>query len=262
MGADSQASLTLKSQLYPWILLSLLKELSNPHSRIQNRNFQPFSQPLLFSASDILTALHPDREFPERLHHGVNNAVGIHFQSPTGLVNFFENRRVLPGRLRGIRNFPALIRFLSRLLYIQKLLKVESLESLNHAQIEPKVIATLFAACAGINGLIKLDTFTHKLFLSGSRGRVHIRIKGIAEPILYIDLTEEHLICTREKPVADPQRTVDLEYESLETAWVSVSNQADNLALVGKGNIRMRGYVPLADSLNHLLDRLQMFVSL
>ena len=53
---------------------------------------------------------------------------------------------------------------------------------------------------------------------------------------------------------------VDFRFRSLEIAWKSVANLTDNLAAVGKGDIYLRGYIPLADGFNHMLDRLQMFV--
>ena len=52
-----------------------------------------------------------------------------------------------------------------------------------------------------------------------------------------------------------------LEINDLPTAWSMLRGELDLFSAVGSGNIRLRGYIPLLDGINPLMDRLAMYLA-
>ncbi len=52
-----------------------------------------------------------------------------------------------------------------------------------------------------------------------------------------------------------------LEIKDIETAWSMIKGELDVFAATGKGDIRLKGFFPLIDGINPLLDRLSFYMS-
>ena len=52
-----------------------------------------------------------------------------------------------------------------------------------------------------------------------------------------------------------------LEIKDIETAWDMIQGKLDVFAATGRGDIRLKGFIPLIDGINPLLDRLSFYMS-
>lgn len=148
---------------------------------------------------------------------------------------------------------------MGQFLAIQSDLGSRNWEKLTEPQLLRKTIITFCSAVAGLNGLSQLDSFTRELMNHLPDGVIRIYIAGVEKTVAMIGFRKGCLFWSDSIEPFDGY-SVDFTFKNIHTAWMSVANLTDNLAAVGKGDIKLRGYIPLADGFNHMLDRLQMFV--
>jgi hypothetical protein len=60
---------------------------------------------------------------------------------------------------------------------------------------------------------------------------------------------------------APRQADVEISFRNIEIAAAALSNRIDSLAAVGSGDIRVEGFVPLADAVNRALERIPLYLS-
>jgi hypothetical protein len=242
----------IQAALYPWILFSLLSDrgLSLNCSAVYSKSTG--SPPVLWDVSDQkVVFLEDDSALPA-------NAIGFAFNSLAHAISFYESGVFSPRTLRGFKPLTWMA-LLKSLVQIQGDLNSKGWEKKSDQQLVNKSLLLLKSAVFGLQGLARLNSFSRDLLQHVSNGSVSIRV-GNSE-ILASVVFENGMISWVDGAVSSSEKTVDFVFRDPQCAWLSAANLADNLAAVGKGDIRLVGYIPIADGLNHLLDRLQMYVS-
>ena len=192
---------------------------------------------------------------PEVLKHGI----GFAFPGGQNAVRFFETGALNPLTMRHLYHLVSWKRLIQHLLIVQDELGSKNWKSLSDARLLRKTLITLYSAVAGLNGLSRLDTFTRDLMHHLPKGLIRISIGGVEGQVATLGIDDGSMLWLDSGASLDGY-SVDFTFKNIHTAWMCVANLADNLAAVGKGDIKLRGYVPMADGFNHMLDRLQMFV--
>ena len=187
------------------------------------------------------------------------NGIGFEFAKGRAAVKFFEGGSLNPFTMRRVSLIWNWKRLLKQLLKVQDELGTKDWETLEEEQLLTKTLTTLYSAVAGLNGLSQLDPFTADLMHHLPNGWMRIRIGGVEGQVASLGFREGSVVWLGAEETLEGY-SVDFTFKDIRTAWMCVANLSDNLAAVGKGDIKLRGYIPLADGFNHMLDRLQMFV--
>ena len=269
MQTPSKEQLRIKSLLYPWILFNLMNA--------QDVRMQPEMQCKLSfpddgcysSCRDATTAVVWDRQahqvsIVEKNEDWENRhfqQIGFGLKDSRSATQFYEDGKLKPTSLQCWYRIPEWFKLLKSMLALQSELAVGNWEQLSQERLLRKVLLTFYAAVEGLNGLARLDPFSDQLMHHLPEGLICLKIDGLGkETLAYIAIRKGRLSWNVTRPEGAWPLSVDFSFKNLEFAWKSVANLSDNLSAVGKGDIRLRGYVPLADGLNHMLDRLQIFV--
>ncbi len=114
----------------------------------------------------------------------------------------------------------------------------------------------LYTALAGVKELVEYDekmawfskstpdgTFLIKVLDDGPEAHLFIR-QGVVTP--------------GKGPIANP--TVTLEIKNLDIAWELLQGRIDAMGALGACDIRMTGFLPLADNVNVVMDRLGVYL--
>ncbi|MEQ9825103.1 MAG: hypothetical protein ABQ298_12030 [Puniceicoccaceae bacterium] len=251
--------------LYPWILFSLMQEDSFPGS-LMGTPLPEVGRSITCSVAgcDIAVIRQTGgagvRLLDLRSQSLPADSIGFAFRSQSEALGFFENNRFPLRSLRGLSHVPAWFRFIRNLLALKQRMSTQAWQHAQPQELLAKTLLTLRAAVAGLNGLREVDDFSRGLMDHLPDGRISLFIGGVEANLGCITVQEGRLSWVSDGSAVGG-RSVDFRFANLEVAWKSVANLADNLAAVGKGEIQLRGYIPLADGFNHLLDRLQMYVS-
>jgi len=268
MQVASNEHLRIQSCLYPWVLFSVLNEQLDPcvqsiqplRSFPSNGVFSICEEAEKWVVWDVnkrtVSILHDPLPMQSSVLQG---KVGFCFGSSATAVDFYEKGTLKPGSFRHVIRIPDWVCLIRWLLSTQKDLGVAKWQLLPPERLLRKVMLTLMAAVAGLNGLALLDPFSRELLHHLPDGVILLHIEGVGRMLGRIQVKDGALrwLSSGERAVG---HEVDFSFKSLEVAWKSVANLADNLAAVGMGEIHLRGYIPLADGFNHMLDRLQMYV--
>ena len=255
----------VQSQLYPWILLSVLNRKKQGLGGAFKAGKPYPDRPVCVTSRDTGRAViwdpvsaevslvnQPD---PDVLKSGI----GFAFADSRKTVSFFETGAINPLTMRHLHRLVSWKRLLQHLLTVQDELGSKNWERLSDERLLEKTLITLFSAVAGLNGLAQLDAFTSDLMHHLSKGLIHITTGGVEGEMATLGIDNGQLLWLDPDASLDGY-SVDFTFRNIRTAWMCVANLTDNLAAVGKGDIKLRGYIPLADGFNHMLDRLQMFV--
>jgi len=267
MKVSSREQLKIQATLYPWILLNLLREQQQSpwHFITSGKGLPTRGVFSIVDESDSVVFWDPESSGIQMLTRNsfdsliVKSSIGFRFSTNSDSVAFFEDGKPKLTSFRGLSHVIEWVKLLKWLLSIQSDLGTKGWQHSNQEKLLRKVMLTFSAAIFGLNGLANLDPFSEKLLHHLPDGVIRIHIGGIGENLGTIQCLDGRLFWLRNgnSPVG---REVEFRFRNLETAWKCAANLTDNLAAVGKGDIFLRGYIPLADGFNHMLDRLQMFV--
>lgn len=252
--------------LYPWILFSLLDEIP-ALTQVLGRSGLPVVDRPVFSHCLTLGegVVREGPGIPVRRFNIDRDAlpahsIGFQFRTELEALRFFEHGRMTLACLKGLRHPLSWVHLIRAMLGVKRILGTQGWERSSQRELITKTIFTLRAAVAGLNGLGALDTFSDDLLQELPDGVIRLHINGVGDDLGRIQVRQGRFNWLQGND-AGVGREVDFRFGSLAIAWSSVANLTDNLAAVGKGEIGLRGYVPLADGFNHMLDRLQMFVA-
>lgn len=132
---------------------------------------------------------------------------------------------------------------------------------------EPKLLAdpetfafcvrvTLYAMAFGIKEVGEHDLEVRPIALDLPDGTVEMRIvDGPAAHLMVKNGNFEPRRGPAEKPDAI------LEFGDLQTAWDTFQGKLDTFAAVGGGKVKLRGFIPLLEGINPLMDRLAFYLS-
>ncbi len=125
-------------------------------------------------------------------------------------------------------------------------------------QVALRAAMLLQVARGGLAALVRYDEAVRAELPSVPKGLAALRLAGTGAPAVWIDTS------------GDPWRTgggtpsrpadVTLIFRSPEVAADAFDDRLDTAAAVGQGEIVIKGWIPLAEALNHLLERLQPYL--
>ncbi len=116
---------------------------------------------------------------------------------------------------------------------------------------------TLFAMAFGIKVVGEHDPETRPIALNLPDGTVEMRIAG-GDPAAHLKIAGG--LFEAQRGPADKPNAV-LEFSDLQTAWDTFQGNLDTFAAVGGGRVRLRGFIPLLEGINPLMDRLAFYLS-
>ena len=238
----------LQSSLYAWILLSSLRglKLANPRRRVYFFDCESGEGVQWGDGITLIDAM------PEK------GAIGFAFKNTDQALAFFENGKLSLTSMKGIVHIGDWFVFLRGLFSAKGKLGAKGWENLSDEKLVEKSKVAFFSAICGLEGLARLDPFSKSLMEELPQGKLRIGLSG-SEPFLTIAVRDG--ICVWEDQEVTPEdKSVDFLFKDAKSLWITVAGLGDNLAAVGRGTIQLRGYIPLADGFNHMLDRLQIFV--
>ncbi|HOB28514.1 MAG: hypothetical protein WAQ32_00595 [Dethiobacteria bacterium] len=115
---------------------------------------------------------------------------------------------------------------------------------------------TLYATAFGIKEVGEHDLEVRPIALDLPDGTVEMRVA---------DGPAAHLIVKKGnfEPWRGPAQKPNaiLEFNNLQTAWDTFQGNLDTFAAIGNGKIKLRGFIPLIEGINPLMDRLAYYLS-
>ena len=268
MQTPSKEQLRIKSLLYPWILFQLMNGQDGFLQPSMLRKTSLPSGGCFSTCQDSELAVVWDRSSHrvDLIRKGENRErafvgkVGFELKHVMAAVKFYEHGKLQPSSMRRTLRVSDWVKLLKAMLGMQSELGTKNWERVSEEQLLRKVLITFYAAVEGLNGLAELDSFSDQLMHHLPNGVIHLHIDGVGENLTHIVVKDGRLRWSADKNPVYEGKSVDFTFRNLELAWKSVASLADNLSAVGKGDIRLSGFIPLADGFNHMLDRLQIFV--
>lgn len=115
---------------------------------------------------------------------------------------------------------------------------------------------TLYATAFGIKEVGEHDPEIRPVALNLPGGTVEMRVAG--GPAAHLTV-KQGFFEVRRGPAEKPNAT--LEFADLRTAWNTFQGNMDTFAAVGSGKMKIRGFVPLLEGINPLMDRLAYYLS-
>jgi len=115
---------------------------------------------------------------------------------------------------------------------------------------------TLYAVAFGIKEVGEHDPEVRPIVMELPDGTVEMRVeKG---PSAHLTVKGGNFEAQR-GPADNPNAI--LEFADLQTAWDTFQGNIDTFSAVGSGRIKLRGFIPLIEGVNPLMDRLAYYLS-
>lgn len=117
---------------------------------------------------------------------------------------------------------------------------------------------SLIAAGLGLAPLAAGDAETIEILRTLPAGLAAFRIDGEANSTVWFDCATNR----RSSGWSDPPRRPDvgIVFGSLALAYDAMRDEADTMAAIGAGDMRVDGLIPLADGLNVVMERLRVYL--
>jgi hypothetical protein len=117
---------------------------------------------------------------------------------------------------------------------------------------------SLIAAGLGLAPLAAGDAEAMSLLDSLPAGLAAFRIQGEPNSTVWFDCTA----ACRVSGWSDPPRRPDVEivFGKLGLAYAAMRDEADTMAAIGTGELKIDGLIPLADGLNIIMERLRIYL--
>lgn len=121
------------------------------------------------------------------------------------------------------------------------------------------VFCSLHLAVHALPAMLELDPEGKSVRASAKPGIAEFRFRPEQFPPLWLDLRGEKPVAGIGKPPAAP--LVTLHFCNDAAAVQAMANQLDGLAALGRGDLVLEGFVPLADSLDLVMARIQPYLA-
>lgn len=115
---------------------------------------------------------------------------------------------------------------------------------------------TLYATAFGIKEVGEHDPELRSISFDIPDGTVEMRVAG--GPVAHLTVKGGKFE-PRRGPAEKPNAT--FEFADLQTAWQAFQGTLDTFAAVGGGRIKLRGFIPILEGINPLMDRLAYYPS-
>lgn len=259
MLVDQSRSMVL-ARLHLGAILPLLQDIA-AHDAAVRESIADWNFPLQFrlAGGDPATTL-VFRGGAVTAHRGKfkGHPPALTFRDPAFLNQVFQGKTAgnptpnLPGLLRA-RKLMQVDRVLKKLEYY---LKPGPELLADEEKFAFCVRITLYAMAFGIKEVGEHDPEVRPIALDLPDGTVEMRVAG--GPSAHLKIAGGSFEAQRG---AAPRPNAFLEFSDLQTAWDTFQGNLDTFAAVGGGRVKLRGFIPLLEGINPLLDRLSDYLS-
>ncbi|MCB1153848.1 SCP2 sterol-binding domain-containing protein [bacterium] len=183
--------------------------------------------------------------------------LGLSFPSAQSLNNMFTgNGKALPIPWMGVWHIGLLKGFdtLSKRLEFYLQPSEETLKNRDHFKFH--VQALLYTSLFGVKEVAENDPKA-KPFLKGVRDGI-LEFRIIDGPAAHVIVKDGKLYPNKGGAI-NPSCVMEL--SDIDSAYGLFTGSLDAMALIGSGQMRMTGFIPLADKINAALDRLPLYLN-
>jgi hypothetical protein len=174
-------------------------------------------------------------------------------------VRLFSKRGLaLPLPIGGWTVLPKLPTFQKLADRMEKLLQPEPSELENPKVLQAHVFLSLHLAIHALVPMLERDPVGIKTRSTLPKGIASFRYRSESFPELWIDLRGDRPVAGTGTPPASPLVTLD--FRNDEAARLAMANQLDSLAALGRGDLALNGFVPFADGLDLVMQRIQPYL--
>ncbi len=117
------------------------------------------------------------------------------------------------------------------------------------------VKVSIYALAFGVKEVGEHDPELKVLAPNISNGTIEIKVAQ--GPSAHLNIQKGKFYPAR-GPANKPNAVMEI--QDLSTAWSMIQGNIDVFAAVGRGDIKLRGYIPLMEGVNPLLDRLSLYL--
>jgi len=198
-----------------------------------------------------------DRELHVLDHLEPSCSIVLTFLTPSHLNRTFQKSGPVapPFTLRGLFRLDVAKKFEALMERAEAFLKPDGAEA---GQTDLRAAMLLRLAPGAVRALTLCDRAVQEQIDHVPRGLANLRIGSADGPQIWID-TRENPWRTGSGAPPDPPDVV-IEFQDPSVAIAAFDAQLDAGVAVGNGQIRIEGWIPLADALNHLLEQLQPYL--
>ena len=188
---------------------------------------------------------------------------GAH-SSPTVLFSFNTVKDLVdmmdgvtkPMPKKGLWHLILLLKFMKLTAALEKTLKPAPEELRDPARLALTVTLMLNTAVFGMKQIAELDPAVDPTVHHLADGAAQFRIMPDG-PYAYLEVRNQTLF-PHKGQVENP--LVDLEAKDLQTAYGMLSGELDTMAAIGKGDIVLRGFIPLFGDLSYIMGRIAEYL--
>jgi len=174
-------------------------------------------------------------------------------------VRLFTKRGLaLPLPIGGWTVLPKLPVFQKLADRMESILKPDPSELENEKVLQAHVFLSLHLAIHALVPMLELDPVGSKTRSTLPKGIASFRYRSESFPELWIDLRGDHPVAGTGAPPAHP--LVTLHFKNDEAARLAMANRLDSLAALGRGDLALSGFVPFADGLDLVMQRIQAYL--
>ncbi len=175
------------------------------------------------------------------------------------LAAAFQGRTVVPVPTSGCWRAGSLIRVLRLSKRLEHLLRPPPTAKLSPAEVQQQATMLLEVALLGGNALAEAgEPWIRQRLTEGPTGSVRFAIDGSGQRGARVRLTPGGLEVALNTDRVETDATVT--FTSPEVAVAALRGQLDEVAAVGRGDIRIEGNAALADHLGYLLRRVDYYL--
>lgn len=188
---------------------------------------------------------------------------GAH-SSPTVLFTFDSVKDIVdmmdgvtkPMPKKGLLHLIILLKFMKLTAAMEKTLKPSAADLEDPVRLKRTVTLLLNTAVFGMREIAEYDP--------GVEPTVHHLADGCAQfavlpdgPFAYMEVKDQTLFPSKGK-TASP--SVELEVKDLKIAYGMLSGELDTMAAIGRGDIVLRGFIPLFGDLSYIMGRISQYL--
>jgi hypothetical protein len=174
-------------------------------------------------------------------------------------VRLFSKRGLaLPIPIGGWTVLPKLPIFQKLADRMESILKPETSDLENQKVLHAHVFLSLHLAIHALVPMLECDPVGMKTRNTLPKGIASFRYRPESFPELWIDLRADRRVAGTGTPPAHP--LVTLQFKNDEAAQLAMANQLDSLAALGRGDLALSGFVPFADGLDLVMQRIQPYL--
>lgn len=187
---------------------------------------------------------------------GEGPEVGIRFGSETAAARLLRGGNAVPRSISGFAHPGLLVRLARVMLRFQRLLRPPAGKPLPPAERDLHVRLALHVALLGLRELRAADPYSRSVALPPGLARFHVAKEDFDA---WIESGEDGL-----EPHRGPtgrRANANIVFRDARTAMDLLNDRLDGHEALARGLVAVSGYVPLADGLSVILDRLNFFLN-